>query len=228
MQYHDTDTSLARVDAHLALAHQALERMHPAAPAEEPAPDWHLVAAGESRANPGRTRPILDRDRIKQEFRDATNAASDALVEHLVQNREWRNTIHEAVHTLPQGAPVDEKVAEVRRAVLGLGLMGIPPMVTWARVAKRLLSQLAETGDEYRVRCHVVALEEAPAGTYRAQGDHGQAWDGDWEPAQDEAPWYYHATPALTLQGYSYGPLGEYAYVQRAGKPTVMVEVTRG
>lgn len=168
--------------------------------------------------------PETPAQRTKREFQERTHAASDALVEYLVANPVWRGEIAHAIHGMPQGLE-GEATSVVKRAVEGLGLMGIPPMVTWARVAKRLLSQLAETGDEYRVRCHVVALEEAPAGTYRAQGDHGQAWDGDWEVSTPELPWYYHATPALTLQGYSYGPLGAYALVQRAGKPAVVVAI---
>lgn len=158
-------------------------------------------------------------------LRERTLAASDALVDYLVQNPVWRGEIAHAIHGMPQGLPGVDPARVVRDAVLGLGLMGIPPMVTWARVAKRLLSQLGEQGDDYRRRCHQVALEDAPAGTYRAQGDHGQAWEGDWERAEDEKPWYYHATPALVLQGYSYGPLGAYALVQRAGKPAVVVAI---
>lgn len=168
--------------------------------------------------------------RTKREHQERTQAASDALVEHLLANHEWRGEIRHAIHGMPQGLE-SEAPTVVKRAVERLLKDGIPPMVTWARVAKRLLSQLGEQGDDYRRRCHQVALEEAPAGMYRAQGDHGQAWEGDWEPAAPVLPWWYHRTDALTLQGYSYGPAGpdapagEYAMVQRAGKPAVVVAI---
>lgn len=187
MTYTDVTASIARVDAHLALAEIAIAKLTPAVPAPEPTPDWALVNAADARANAPAPEPMNP----TQVLMERTRVASDALVDYLVSNPVWRGEIAHAIHGMPQGLPGVNPAIVVRDAVQSLGLMGIPPMVTWARVAKRLLSQLAETGDEYRVRCHVVALEEAPAGTYRSQGDHGQAWDGDWVRDEPALPWWW-------------------------------------
>lgn len=164
--------------------------------------------------------------RIARECRERANAASDGLADYMLGNDAWRGEIRSAIRGMPQGLPGVCPARVIRDAVVGLGLMGLPPLVFWTRVAKRLLSQLGESGDGYRVRCHVVALEE-PLGVYRAQGQHGQAWDGDWVKAEEEVPWWYQATEAMTLRGYSHGPLGTYAFVQRAGRPAVVVPVVR-
>lgn len=136
-----------------------------------------------------------------------TAAAADSVCEYVLANPVWRGEIRAALHAMPQGIPGVYPAAVVKDVVRGLGLLGLPAM-DWQRFAKRILSQLGERGDGYRVRCHVVALEEPLAGCYRSQGDHGQAWDGDWqrEPVvPEEAKWWLSPSPVLTLEGYSYG-----------------------
>lgn len=163
------------------------------------------------------------------EYKARTEAATDAVAEYVLQDGDRRRALLAAVREVPTGLPGVSRGGVIRQCVLGMGLMGLPA-VDWGRFAKRVLSTLGESGDGYRVRCHVVALEEPQDGCYRAQGDHGQAWDGDWERTAPELPWWWSKSPVVVLEAYCAAPRGgrDYAAVRRPGRDAVVTVAVGG
>lgn len=159
--------------------------------------------------------------------RAAHVAATEAVVEYVLSDAYRAGELRGALRAMPQGLPGVHPGAVCRDVVVNrLQMLGLPAL-DWQRFAKLVLRQLGETGDGYRVRCHVLGLEER-TDVYRAQGAHGQAWQGDLVRESCDPPaaaaWWVNPSPVVTLQGYSCGPVaadapcGEYALVSRPGR----------